>query len=55
MLESEKEKLESSIKTITAEPFFKRENGQSTLIRLADLSEKVSEKERHLKGLHDEE
>ena len=54
-LEQERDQIERSIRTITSEPFFKREKGESTLKRIADLEERVLEKERQARALKDEE
>ena len=54
-LESEKTQMELAIRRITSEPFFKREKGQSTLKRIAELEEKLSEKEKQSKAIKDEE
>ena len=54
-LQAERDQLEGSIRRITAEPFFNREKGQSTLKRIAELEEKLLEKEKVLAGLKQEE
>lgn len=54
-LEIERDQIERSIRTITSEPFFRREKGESTLQRISDLEERLLEKERHLRALKDED
>lgn len=55
MLEAERDGLEKSIRHVTSEPFFKRENGQSTLKRLADLEDKLVQKDKIAKELRIQE
>jgi hypothetical protein len=49
--EAERDSYERSIRNLTSEPFFRREKGDSTLKRIADLEERVLEKERTLRAL----
>jgi len=55
-LEKEKTHLETAIRNITSEPFLNREKGgQSALKRIAELEEKLIEKDKHFKALKEEE
>jgi hypothetical protein len=54
-LEIERNNLEQAIRSITSEPFFKREKGQSTLKRIAELEEKMIEKDKQLRAIKEDE
>lgn len=49
--------MEQSLRTITAQPFLNRDknNGQSAAKRIAELEEKLVEKDKRLKELKEEE
>ena len=40
---------------MTSEPFFRREKGESTLQRIADLEQRLMQKEKHHKAIQEEE
>ena len=54
-IQNERDQLEQSIRTITSEPFFNREKGQSTVKRIAELEDKLAEKEKLARAFKEEE
>lgn len=54
-MKSERDLLEKQITTITSEPFFNLGNGQSNLKRIAELEEKLIEKQKIAMSVRDEE
>jgi len=56
-MEAEKDQLENAIRRITAEPFLAREKGtgMTAAQRIAELETKLIEKDKHLKGMKEEE
>ena len=55
-IDKEKMQLESAVRRIAAEPFMNRDKGgQSTAKRIADLEEKLVDKDKRFKEVKDEE
>lgn len=54
LLESERDQIERSIKTLSQDPFINREkNGVSVFKRITDLEEKLVDREKQFRVLED--
>jgi len=50
-----RDNIERSIKNVTAEPFLRKEEGNSLAVRIQDLQQRLQEKDRLARKLKEEE
>ena len=50
-IQEHRDGIERSIRNVTAEPFMKKDSGQSIAMKVVDLKEKLTEKDRLARAL----
>ena len=54
-IQEHRDGIERSIRNVTAEPFMKKDSGQSIAMKVVDLKEKLTEKDRLARALKEQE